>query len=224
MTAALPCVCTHLKPRHAGETYACRDCDCKRFEMDLQATPLERDLEELEASDPAVGAAAARLDETTAAILGKAYLKCPCGPFRPGDPTDAHSVVHTAWLHRLEYRVPEGESTSARLRRVEQERDNLQVARLAPRERCDQARDELARVERERDQANDLTDKIAAELRLVTRERDALARRLAVRFERIQELVRERNLAAAELASARTELEQLRSRLLDTNPEGAPKP
>lgn len=39
MTAALPCVCTHLKPRHAGETYACRDCGCKRYEMDLQAAP-----------------------------------------------------------------------------------------------------------------------------------------------------------------------------------------
>lgn len=61
----------------------------------------------------------------------------------------------------------------------------------------------LRRVERERDQANDLTDKIAAELRLVTRERDSLARRCAVRFE-------ETKAAEAELASAQTELDLVR--------------
>ena len=75
-----------------------------------------------------------------------------------------------------------------------------------------------------RDSANDLTDKIAAELRLVTRERDSLARRLAARFADAVQLRTElaatewqrdgwaktNDLLRAELASARTELAQLR--------------
>lgn len=61
----------------------------------------------------------------------------------------------------------------------------------------------LRRAEQERDQANDLTDKIAAELRGVTKERDALARRCSVRFEETQ-------AAKAELASARQEIEHSR--------------
>jgi hypothetical protein len=95
VTAEMPCDCKHPKVQHAGATYACRDCPCKRYTPDIQQAALD------------------------------SSLKCPCGPFRPGDPSDAHSVVHIAWLHRLEYRVPDGESTSARLRRVEQERDGL---------------------------------------------------------------------------------------------------
>lgn len=86
--------------------------------------------------------------------------------------------------------MPGGESTSAMLRQVQ--------ADLA----ASQA--DLTRAERERDQANELTDKIAAELRGVTKERDSLARRCAVRFEAMQAL-------CAELVSARLELEQLRA-------------
>lgn len=93
--------------------------------------------------------------------------------------------------------MPGGESTSAQLRETQ--------SALA----ASQA--DLTRVERERDQANELTDKIAAELRLITRERDSLARRCAVRFEETQAL-------KAELASARAELEQLRNH---TTTEGA---
>ena len=63
---------------------------------------------------------------------------------------------------------------------------------------------DLTRAERERDLANDLTDKIASELRLVTRERDSLARRCAVRFQEAQAL-------SAELATARQELDRLRN-------------
>lgn len=66
----------------------------------------------------------------------------------------------------------------------------------------------------QRDQACELTDKIAAELRLVTRERDALARRLAVRFEALQKL-------SAELVSANTELARLRRTSPDEQGETA---
>lgn len=100
--------------------------------------------------------------------------------------------------------LPGGESTSARLRQVQ--------ADLA----ASQA--DLTRAERERDRANELTDKIAAELRGVTRARDALARRCALRF---QEAVQLR----AELASARQENAQLRGQIarLQANPsEGVP--
>lgn len=62
----------------------------------------------------------------------------------------------------------------------------------------------LRRAEQERDEANELCDKVAAELRLVTRERDSLARRCALRFE-------ERDLARAELVSAQQELDAVRT-------------
>ena len=137
MTAALPCVCTHLKPRHAGETFACRDCPCKRYEMDLQAAPAtEADLDLdtlLERVRQQAAADNAEFQRVHGHCLGREAKLI-------GKVVDARNA---------------GESTSARLRRVEQERD----------------------------QANDLTDGIAAQLRLVTRERDALARRCAVRFE-----------------------------------------
>jgi predicted nucleic acid-binding Zn-ribbon protein len=110
-----------------------------------------------------------------------------------------------------------GESTSALLRRAYETTDQLAAEISELRRERDalrhqlaavlEERDELkAEVDRlvdlggkamgERDQANELTDKIAAELRLVTRERDSLARRCAVRFEETQAL--------------KAELEQLR--------------
>lgn len=53
MTAEMACDCRHLKSQHAGETYACRNCPCKRYTPDIQGASLERDLDELEATDPA---------------------------------------------------------------------------------------------------------------------------------------------------------------------------
>jgi septal ring factor EnvC (AmiA/AmiB activator) len=94
-------------------------------------------------------------------------LRCPCGDFRPGDPSYEHSVRHTPWLHRND--VP-SKSTSAQLReaqtalaasqadltRVEKERDEL-GATLAVRtgqlkgslEMLDLARAELASAQAE---------------------------------------------------------------------------
>jgi hypothetical protein len=71
----------------------------------------------------------------------------------------------------------------------------------------------LRRVTAERDQANELTDKIAVELRGVTRERDALARRCAVRFEETQALKAELESARAELALVRRQRDTLRADL-----------
>lgn len=147
-----------------------------------------------------------------------------------------------------------GESTSAQARRFERERDNvvreaqdLSAALTRTQQALAASQADLSRVEGERDMANELTDKIAAELRGVTRERDALARRCAVRFEETQALRAElatvdeaagRDIAApdeplvdrvadlrrgraeatqralelaAELATARAELERLRT-------------
>ena len=157
--------------------------------------------------------------------------------------------------------LPGGESTSAQLRRVEQERDEARACWSA-------AEQDLTAVRAERDQLSNAVagwvarfhaahealyieefdgdscpdlestieyalgayrrvcaseaaaadqidslraelasaDKIAAELRLVTRERDSLARRCAVRFQETQAV-------KAELASALIELEQLRAQL-----------
>jgi hypothetical protein len=61
---------------------------------------------------------------------------------------------------------------------------------------------DLTRVEQERDQANELTDGIARQLRLVTRERDSLARRCGVRFEEAQALRAELATTQDELAKA----------------------
>jgi chromosome segregation ATPase len=66
-------------------------------------------------------------------------VTCPCGNFPAGDPSDEHSAQHAAWLgHRFDdldqedRRILgegfEGESTSARLRRVEQELDDWKAA------------------------------------------------------------------------------------------------
>lgn len=119
------------------------------------------------------------------------------------------------------------ESTSAALRRVEQERDQAcalsvelirvldeveaLVEKIPGRKPIDVLREVIAQseaeradreaAETERDRANELSDKIAAELRLVTRERDSLARRCAARFEETQRL-------NAELASARAERDE----------------
>jgi DNA repair exonuclease SbcCD ATPase subunit len=71
----------------------------------------------------------------------------------------------------------------------------------------------LRRVTDERDAANELTDKIAVELRGVTKERDALARRCAVRFEETQALKAELESARAELALVRRQRDTLRADL-----------
>jgi hypothetical protein len=63
----------------------------------------------------------------------------------------------------------------------------------------------LRRVTDERDAANELTDKIAVELRGVTKERDALARRCAVRFEETQALRQELAQYREALESARAD-------------------
>lgn len=124
MTAALPCICTHLKPRHAGETYACRDCPCKRYEMDLQAAPAtEADLDLdalLERVRQQAAADNAEFQRVHGHCLGREAKLI-------GKVVDARNA---------------GESTSARLRRVEQERDELAV-RAAD---LEQVREEFRRL------------------------------------------------------------------------------
>ena len=73
--------CGDPKTQHKGGTGGCRHCElgCARFVPSATApvdepqdlAGLERDLDELEATDPAVGVATARLDETVASILAK---------------------------------------------------------------------------------------------------------------------------------------------------------
>jgi DNA repair exonuclease SbcCD ATPase subunit len=106
--------------------------------------------------------------------------KCPCGDFQAGDPSDAHSARHTAWLNRDDapplvvainraterYALPpeflrigaDAESTSAALRRVEQERDaawRFLAVRAGQLNAADAERDqldaEIERLEAERD-------------------------------------------------------------------------
>ncbi len=123
--------------------------------------------------------------------------------------------------------MPGGESLTAQLRRLRQEWDTqaqslseqlkLRLAAESALEVAEQERDEAraasedwcrryADMKDERDAANELTDKIAAELRGVTKERDALARRCAARFNETQVLKAELASATAELARYRTQL------------------
>lgn len=118
------------------------------------------------------------------------------------------------------FRLPGGESTSARLRHVEQERDDAKTAFAASQADLTHVERQLAdaesdrmKAERERDEANELTDKIAAELRGVTRERDALARRCAVRFEETQALKADLTQREHELAHARFARDMATTRL-----------
>lgn len=112
--------------------------------------------------------------------------------------------------------MPGGESTSAQLRRVRQELaeavsllaqigDALSPTGERPEEALGTLVRDVETLVEQRDRANELTDKIAAELRGVTRERDALARRCAVRFEVARDLIRERDRAEAELNRARAQ-------------------
>lgn len=104
MTAALPCVCAHLKPRHAGETYACRDCECRRYEPNLQA---------------------AALDEDTAAILVKAGTMPTGSTSAEVRHAEQEMDVVRGSLTELAALY---DSATAETARVEQERDELRAA------------------------------------------------------------------------------------------------
>lgn len=189
--------CEHEQSRHKGGTDGCRRCDlgCTLFELpETVLADLEQDLDRLEATDPAVAEAAARLDETVAAIVTKAKAaSCPCGDFFAGDPSDAHSAQHTAWLGRDDAHplvvainaATAGESPSAALRRVEQERDEALAVRKDAVDAFVRISDqlalkkaELASAQQELKELRERADRRRAEAVLQAREVSRLRQRL----------------------------------------------
>jgi chromosome segregation ATPase len=127
--------------------------------------------------------------------------------------------------------LPGGESTAAALRRAEQERDKAIRERdsLARRcalrfeeteklrdERdmaligCDNLRDEVGRAEQERDRLSAAVDDLQADLANAQQECDEAH---ATGLVYAEKLLAERDLARAELASARQEIEHLRAQV-----------
>jgi hypothetical protein len=90
-----PCECPHTKDAHAGGTYACRYCDCKRYTPDIQAASKRFNTGE--------GCEVPNSGGWCVATGTDCVAACQMSP----------SVA------------TRGESTSARLRRVEQERGEL---------------------------------------------------------------------------------------------------
>jgi len=116
------CVCGHLKSEHIRTRRQCRFCGCLDFSADLKASAA---LQGVELSGAAPEGARKLGDVTTAEW--RAALNLP--PLMPG-----------------------GESTSARLRRVEQEMDAVRGTLTEMAALYDSATAETARVAQERDQ------------------------------------------------------------------------
>jgi hypothetical protein len=98
VTVDMPCVCTDPKSEHAGLAYACWACGCQKYTPDIQA-----------------GAAAIKANRVgfgTGAQLPTVEELLPDARERAAARLAA---ANAEWA----------ESTSARLRRVEQERDEL---------------------------------------------------------------------------------------------------
>jgi chromosome segregation ATPase len=183
VTAEYICECGHPKSQHKRQREGCRSVECAgacaKFEADMAAS-----------------AAAQGTELATGGIV--------TGPVRL--PSSGCVIDRDEEVVPFTVPVAELGLSSARLAEVEQERSELAAKLDAVSGHLDLRDGELVSANAQRDQANDLTDKIAAELRGVTKERDSLARRCAVRFEEAEKL-------RAELVSARQEIEQLRNRL-----------
>jgi hypothetical protein len=136
---------------HGYNRLECPECgDARRVHYEKLAA----DLEELEAVDPAVAEASARLDETTAAIVAKARFAA--GGYIPGPgfhgterAVDGAPPLPRTWGGASSI---DDESTSARLRRVEQDLAEMREARDVARSTNELLRAELAsaRAELER--------------------------------------------------------------------------
>jgi hypothetical protein len=141
MTVDMLCDCTHPKDEHAGLAYACwGNCKCQKYTPDIQA-----------------GAAAIRANLVgfgTGAQLPTVEEMLPDARERAAA---GLAAANAEWA----------ESTSARLRRVEQERDSLLAHNEhlvdVSRER-DDARGELTLARRQRDVAERARDLARAEL------------------------------------------------------------
>jgi chromosome segregation ATPase len=185
------CDCTHPKGEHAGLTYACWGCDCKRYTPDIQAASLAHDLAELEATDPSVAEAAARLDEATAAILARAETM----------PTESTA----AQLRRVEQERDElrADLNEMAARKVRMQGDlDAQLA---------EAREQLAHAIVRARKVDPLRAELASALAELTSARGDRDSFLAER----NHLVTVTQGLRAELASARAELGQLRAQLAE---------
>lgn len=104
MTAEMLCDCTHRKWGHAGGTYACWDCGCKRYTPDIQKAARDHADGAPEALDPTAALltllAAIRDGRVTEDPAGMTtYLDVPgSNPVPVGDEVWAMNRAGWCWL------------------------------------------------------------------------------------------------------------------------------
>lgn len=220
MSTVLLCLCGCPKGSHKQGKKACGQCGtCDLFELEGEV-PTSRFAQggviRTDALPPP-------LTECINGMVGVGKdAACPCGDFPAGDPSDAHSTQHTAWLNRdaapplvvAINRATQGESTSAALRRVEQERDDLTQQLKASRSEGVQLSRRIYSLLKERDDA-------LAELASARQELDQATARvleLASRVNELEALLEHAEQYARDLqdngdVTASDEVKRLRARL-----------
>lgn len=151
---------------------------------------------------------------------------CPCGTFPAGDPSDAHTAQHTAWLNRAEVEAARGDDVAdfvGELARVRQERDRLTTAVAGWVARFHAAHEALAIDEFDDDSCVDLETTIqyaVSRYRDVCESEAAAADVISQLRAALKQVTEERQYRSDMLALVRAELEQRRATFRDVVAQG----